>query len=410
MLMLAYAFPPENLPGAIRPSRFFRYLSQFGFQTRVITASAQPRPSPDIQYLPNRAELASRRSIIGILDRVIRKLIRPDDPYFGWAFEAARLACVLHQQEPFQAVFSTSPPILSHLAALLIQRRLRLPWIADFRDPLLDNPFLSQMSVHRLVDKWIERTIFRHADILVSVSDVVADHWRLRYMNQSSKVRVIWNGYDPAELIKPLPLPPREHRVLAHIGTLYGGRTPLCVLESLRRLALVGTVDPAHLRLKFVGDFEGEAWTASERVLNEIGKIFRVECKNRRVPRAEALREMAEADFLLLADNNTANIGYTVPAKLFEYLQVGRPILAITSAESPVDRILRQSGVPYASIQPDLEPAEIDRRVLSLLRLPSMPVQPNLWFQETFNGRKQTEYLAGLLHSILQPANGERDE
>ncbi len=404
VLFLAYAFPPENLPGAIRPFRFFRYLPGFGFRPRVITASTQPDSAPDVQHVPNRAELASRRSIIGISDRLVRKFVTPDNPYLPWALDAARMASALYAREPFQAIISTSPPVLTHMAALLIQRRLHLPWIADFRDPLLDNPFLSQMPVHRFVNKHLEAAIFRHADAVISVTDVVAAGWRLRYPQYASKVRVIWNGYDPADPLTPLPVPPRDYRVLAHIGTFYGGRTPACILESLRRLAACGCVDPARFQLRFVGAFEDEAWTISRPLLEKIGKIFPIEYRNRHVPHAEARREMAQADFLLLADNNAANIGYTVPAKLFEYVQVGRPILALTSPESPVDRILRQSGIPYVSVQPDLDPAEIDRRVLTILQMPNVPRQPSPWFQETFNGRKQTGNLADLLHSILLPA------
>ena len=33
-------------------------------------------------------------------------------------------------------VFSTSPPMSAHFAALQIKRKLGIPWIADFRDPL----------------------------------------------------------------------------------------------------------------------------------------------------------------------------------------------------------------------------------------------------------------------------------
>jgi len=405
VLVLAYLFPPENVVGAARPFRFFRYLPEFGFRPRVITASAQPCALLDIEHVANRAEQAARWSLIGMVNQVTRRFITYYDPFLLWARDAAQVASVLHAQEPFQAIISTSPPVVTHMAAMLIQRRLHIPWIADFRDPLLNNPFnTTSMPVHRWLDKRIEAAIFRHADAVISVTDVVADGWRLRYQCHAPKVRVIWNGYDPADQVKPLPIPPRDYRLLAHIGTFYGGRIPFCVLESLRRLVVAEHVDPRRLRVKFVGCFDQGAWAVSRPLFEEINRVFRIEYQNVHVPRAEAIREMGEADYLLLADNNTANIGYTVPAKVFEYVQMGRPILAITTTDSPVDRILQQSGIPYASVQPDLDVSEFDRRVLAFLQLPNSPVQPSSWFRETFDGRKQTGKLAGILNSTLQGA------
>jgi len=119
------------------------------------------------------------------------------------------------------------------------------------------------------------------------------------------------------------------------------------------------------------------------------------------LPRPEALRIMAEADYLLLLDM-VGTAGYTVPAKLFEYLRIGRPILAVTPRDSPVEKILAMSGVPYRTIHPDDEPANIDEKVLELLQLPSEPVAPSSWFEETFDGRRQAGVLARLLDTLVR--------
>ena len=36
VLILSVAFPPENLPGAARPYRFYRYLPEYGYSTGQI--------------------------------------------------------------------------------------------------------------------------------------------------------------------------------------------------------------------------------------------------------------------------------------------------------------------------------------------------------------------------------------
>jgi hypothetical protein len=110
-----------------------------------------------------------------------------------------------------------------------------------------------------------------------------------------------------------------------------------------------------------------------------------------------------ESDSLLLADNNYASIGHTVPAKLFEYIRVGRPVLALTVKDSPVERILGMSGVPFVTLSPGMDDQLIDARMIQFLSLPTGPVDLSEQFLSEFNGRNQARTLAGLLDRILDP-------
>ena len=114
---------------------------------------------------------------------------------------------------------------------------------------------------------------------------------------------------------------------------------------------------------------------------------------------------MAEAEYLLLLDGNALNKGHAVPAKLFEYIRSGRTILAITARNSPVDRILAQSGIPNACVYHDDQPERVDAEVLRLFHLTSEPASPSEWFLSQFDGRRQTEALASILNSVCGEAN-----
>jgi hypothetical protein len=63
---------------------------------------------------------------------------------------------------------------------------------------------------------------------------------------------------------------------------------------------------------------------------------------------------MRAADALLLVANTTPGAEATVPGKLFEYLAVGRPVLAIAPPESSTADVLRSTGGGW------LAPAEVD--------------------------------------------------
>jgi glycosyltransferase involved in cell wall biosynthesis len=59
-----------------------------------------------------------------------------------------------------------------------------------------------------------------------------------------------------------------------------------------------------------------------------------------RVSHAEAMRAMQRARALLLPINDTPNSQGILPGKLYEYLSVGRPIVAVGPAQGDVARVL----------------------------------------------------------------------
>lgn len=404
MLLLAYAFPPENLTGAARPWRFYRYLPEFGYEPLVVTASTQDaeNPHPNVTAVEDRTKASPRRSLRRLLEAAVYRIFRPGDEGFLWIFDAlsaaGKLLC-----PPVSAIYSTFPSLNAHLVAMALKRRSGLPWIADFRDPLFGNSFVHHTAFSSRVDAFLERRIFEEADALTVVSDAMAGQWRQRYPAHARKIHVLCNGYDPARPILPLPIPERPYRVLAHIGSFYGGRTPEPLVASVLRLIEAGQLDPARIRVVFVGEFVIGSYPADTRALiDRLSGMGCLQYEDRIVPREEALNVMATSDYLLLADNNRFQEGhtFTIPAKLFEYIQVGRPILALTERDSEVDRVLGKSGVPVTVIEASLPDAEVDQRLFEFLQLPSEPVEPSTWFRDTFDGRRQTGTLAGIFDSF----------
>src|SRR5689334_7064897 len=74
VLILAHAFPPENLVGALRPQRFARYLPDFGFPARVITASPQPAngsAADTVSFVPDPGRFQGRMPLSVRLEREI---------------------------------------------------------------------------------------------------------------------------------------------------------------------------------------------------------------------------------------------------------------------------------------------------------------------------------------------------
>lgn len=404
VLLLAFYFTPGTETGAARPSRFYRYLSRFGFEPHVITASRQhpERPLPDVTHVPGYVE-PDRRSLLGWVEIVLRRFVFPHDNGVVWIVLTAWRALRSWPTRGYTALVSSAPPITVHLAALLLRRIKGIRWVADFRDPYLANPFRpTQTWLTRRVDRWIERSVFRYADALIANTETVSVLWKRNYPQYSAKMHVLPNGFDPEEPVELAPsLASRPYRVLAHVGTMYTVRHPGLVLAALERLADAGRIDQSAVRVRLVGLVVLDSLTVDRQLWDRMRDAGCLEYDGKNVPKAEANAAAAGADYLLLLDPQQPGANLQVPAKLYDYLRIGRPILAVTSRESPLEAILARAGVPYACLYIDDTEEEIDAKLSRFLTLPSDAVRASDWFWEEFDGSRQTGRLAAIIRDVL---------
>jgi hypothetical protein len=400
VLMFAYHFPPENAVGGARPYRFYKYLSEMGYRCRVITAADQTsRPDLDSERVPDPFVERPRKGLGWQGERALRKLLLPGVVGVRWsrlAFQAAR--SFLHSNPGVQVtVFSTYPPLGAHLAAFQLARSEDLPWIADFRDPMADNPGQPFLKRHqRQIYSWMERCILKTATIAIANTDAVAEKWRRASPERLDHIQLIWNGFDPEDRVKSLPLPDREYQVISHIGELYQGRSVTALLESIARLIEARRLAASRVRIQLVGSFLSESVPGPEFLRRAHAEGW-LELIPKRIPHREALAIAQTSDGLLLVQPHSS---VQVPGKLFEYLQIGRPVLAYIVRDSPIERILQHSGVPYCCVYADSAPEEMDRAVESFFALRGQYQPANAWFESNFDARVQTEALERLIRSV----------
>jgi hypothetical protein len=400
-IFLTYYFLPDNKSGVQRAVRLVNYLPKNGWEIAVICSShAGDKTSlPGVFHVPSPLQPVVPRwsQIAKLIQRIL-----PYNEQLPWVPHALTMARQLISSDSYSAVISSSPPLAGHLAALYLKKRYGLKWVADFRDPLSGNPARSRAWA-RPYDAVLQRWIFRHADALIAVTDAVANEWRERYPVWAHKIHLIWNGFDPEDAFGPAPIPPRPYKVLGHIGVLYLQRYPIAMVASLERLFRHGLLHAGSIRIRFTGPIVEQAEFASHPAVAALTQKGCLEMDGQLIPRQQAMRETATSDFLLLLDIvNLSNVGYTVPAKLYEYVLAGRPILAVTDHGSPVERILAQSGILYVCLYHDDSDTELDRKLLAFFQLPTEPRNPSPWFLEQFDGSRQAETVASLLNKLFK--------
>jgi glycosyltransferase involved in cell wall biosynthesis len=249
--------------------------------------------------------------------------------------------------------------VSAHLAALLLRRRFpQLVWLAQYHDPwtLTWSPCRQRHfpGLDRL-DRVLEAAVVRRCDRLLCATEEASALFDEAY-GVGPRCRTLHNGFDPEDFPAPSPSRRADHRLtFTYTGSLYGRRDPWPLFESLSRLIRAGRLRAEEVRVCLVGDCERAQDRSVQAMVQELGLEGVVELIPP-VPYAESLGRLAQSDILLLLAEGQP---FQIPAKLFEYLHIRRPILAFCTGATA--RVVRetQAGQIVTSDRPDLIDAAI---------------------------------------------------
>ncbi|MGH9439150.1 MAG: glycosyltransferase, partial [Terriglobia bacterium] len=292
--------------------------------------------------LVKRSLAFDARRHFGIAGRYPAFLAQPDR-WISWWPAAVWQGLRIIRRHRVRAIWSTYPIMTAHCIARTLSGITGLPWIADFRDPVSSsvepgNPF-SVASQHRWEARVLEsasRTVFTTQGAVRACAD------RLPIAFKEGRLAVIANGYEEAAFTdlptSVLPLPGRP-LMLLHSGLLYpDGRNPVAFFEALARLKTSGDISAKKLNVVLrASGFESTYAHELQRLGIDDMVTLAPPVSNR-----DALIEQAEADGLLLFQGS--KFDRQIPAKLYEYLRIGRPVFALVGEHGDTASLLRNIG------------------------------------------------------------------
>lgn len=442
VIMIAYAFPPEGSAGAYRPLRYVRHLAQMDWRASVISVDAnqyerydpglldlippgteiirvrssdlwekiQARRARRVQEIARRSahaaarlDAAHRAPVRSLLRGAIRKIeawCYHADAAMCWIRPAVKATLKLCKQERPSVIWATAGPVSSFIVARRVSQRTGVPYVLDFRDAwtITFNEFEARRPAWaRLLDRRRMRRLLEGARSVVFLYDTMAECYRKTYPGalDPSKIHIIPNGYE-GEIDKSAP-PQTDKCTLLYTGTLSSYRYD-SLLEALVQLKRCDPARAQLLRVTFVGDaMEPLAREIATLGLEDIVEIIPS------VPHAEAVEKQRQAHALLLLGRPPSMKGYELfaGAKLFGYLQSGRPIIGVLPNDE-TRKILHRVGV--TTIADAGSPSEI---VCVLYRLVETWLQgrlnsllPDPGKCEPYSAERQTEALIRALEGI----------
>lgn len=388
--MVAYHFPPAaGSSGHLRTLSFVRELPRHGWQPIVLTATRTAYPTaakgmnseiPDGLQIHRALALDAARHL-AIRGHYLRRTALPDR-WANWVLAGVPLGLALIARYRPRVVWTTYPIATAHLIGLALHKLTGIPWVADFRDPMME---VDPCTGQRYPDEpdlwnarsWIESHVMESCSRSVFVSPGALKICRERYPTVSPQVlSLLPNGYDEEsfrEAEKKVSALPKKDGpfVLLHSGLLYPtpDRDPKDLLAALVKLKQENVISSESLQVVLRASGYEERYRAQ---ITELGlqDIVRLEPP---LPYVDALREMLTVDGLLLFQGYPSNPA--IPAKFYEYLRARRPIFALVHEDGDTAAALRAEGVgcivPLDSFE---KIAEGLKQFLSDLRSGASPV------------------------------------
>lgn len=410
LLLVAYHFPPiQGSSGVHRTLAFARYLQDFNWSTTILTvtpgAYTQSRTENE-DLVPTSIDVVRAPAVdsvrhLSIGGRYFRWTALPDR-WQSWIPSGILKGLMIVRRQRPAAILSTFPIASAHAIGLALSRITGIPWIADFRDPMDQITYPSDPLVRRCY-RWIEQQAFYHATRILVTTPGTASYYRARYGETlGDKIRVIPNGFDPEAFpegfVGPVAQPPPAgDRVLTllHSGILYPfERDPEPFLRAVAKLRRSG--DERYSRIRVV--FRGSAHeTHFAQLISELELTDSVSFPSA-LPYQQAIQEMLTADALLVfqADNCNSQI----PAKAYEYLYSGRPIIGITDPKGDTGQLLHRMGLAsIAKLEDENAIERVLRDSIDCLRLGTFPA-PDRSAIMTLSRKARTAELADVLEEL----------
>ncbi len=278
----------------------------------------------------------------------------PDRQIF-WVPYAVFHAIRLVQREKVNVIYTTSPPESSHFIGLCAKLFRRVTWIAEFRDtwiydPL--NPVIEKSSLRRTTDSFLEKLIVRSADGMVVNSKVAEGYFRDRYFsNNQGIIATIYRGYDQTELPRLKRKKPRKGFLVVHTGNISRSHYGRSIVPFIQGLVHAISQNPKlrdNIAVFLIGNL-----TDTEKTAISMANLDHMVQVLPEVPYAEALAYQRSADLLLLINHPSAQPSANIPGKLFEYIGMNKPILAITTEGAVKDLVSKYGGFVASPLKPE---------------------------------------------------------
>jgi len=277
-----------------------------------------------------------------LVSEIINRFVEvfPPDSQVSWIPSLYKTARIIILKKKIDLVFTYGNPHSIHLAGYLIKMKFHLPWVVGYDDEWSQHPWRNPLfKWQKRLDRWMERKVLLTTDrVIASTPSYSTLYSQLVPQYMAHKFKAITYSYDENDFKYNRKTQSQNYINFIYTGSLYGDQTPLYFLKALKQLIENRLFPIEKIRVIFAGMVAHELQPLfKDIVLNSIITYYGV-CTYR-----DSIKYIQNADVLILIVSSTRGKG-NIPAKTFDYIASGKPILALVPPNGDTAEIIRRTG------------------------------------------------------------------
>lgn len=431
ILMISYQFPPDT--GSIqRIQNFIKYLPENGWVPIILTHKSESEliqnidkklltkniavyrtgKEPNLQnkvlkLLENnekpsevnkitKSPLHRFANIKSIFKKIKHFLIWPDMQVW-WIPFAVIKSCQIIKKEKIKIVYIVTPPHSSSLIGYILKKLFSIKLIVDFRDPWAnDVDIIMPTALHRVCHKMAEKLIVKSSNAILTTTEYHSNYFK-EYVSsdKANTIHTITNGVD-LENFKPRKSFHNNCFTIVYTGNFDSSRYPIDFLTAVSNII---TTHPSVFTKNSINFYGNINPNLSKDIINLNLSDFVKQCGI--ISYEEVIDEIASAAVLLLIVHNDTNTPkFCIPAKLFEYMATGRPILSISppgEASDIIEKYKLGKNIEHKNIK-EIEQTILNYHDLFLKGQLESVIPPNEILYQ-FDRKNLTKELATILNN-----------
>jgi glycosyltransferase involved in cell wall biosynthesis len=277
---------------------------------------------------------------------LVEKLVRPVESSWSWWLSAYLKGRKLTRERKFDLIYSTGGAFAAHIAGAALKRATGIRWLAEVHDPMVV-PGTTPTTPQQKMQARVETTICREADIAIWFTDQALASARKRNPELGERGHMMLPGVDaPPFALEPYRL--GEKFVIGHFGSLSETRNLASTIAALDFLVDQQPEMNGRIELHVYGGpldpiSALAVATARHSTVRHFGRI-EADPVSGKSGREQILQRMRSADVLLLLHGVEPICAEYIPSKMYEYLWMQRPILALVHQNPQMAELVRGMG------------------------------------------------------------------
>jgi len=322
---------------------------------------------------------------------LLEKILLDLESEWSWYIRASQKGSKLCKQYQPEIIYSTGGPACAHLAAYKIAKKNNIPWIAELQDPIIhDTEYHRSKRAFRYYS-WLEKLIRKQSCATIFMCDSARQ-------NCNRRTGVPHNSYTiyPGATNQSTERVAKDSKkcLFDHFGTLAGSRDGTVLIAAIQQCL---DRNPSLIEsIKF--NFYGTCDAATAKCIANFPYPNIIEFHGK-IPRAQAIEQMNNSSCLVLIQNREFFSSETIPSKLYEYMNTGRPILALTYQNREIEKILHDGG--HFSVPADNQQAISEE----IEKITTTSINKGLnasWPESPWTTKRAVEQLLAIAQNCLQ--------